>query len=433
MWTSELSRRLFAALWFAVAGAIPVGLSFLIVPMSSGKMFQIVTTSASILSAACCGCWLGAGILDETKTRSALRAAGRGLAIAGLSYLLLVVTEIIVAVIYNRNSGTDFIAMVYVIGIMFLLGLVFFGLLIAAVGAAAGGLLYLFQNKTVESSLSKIFLFLVGLTAFVSSAAGQDRNFAPDLVRQTRALKVSSLEKHMPPVLFEEWFTNAMGKAPSITWIVEDCGGGSPNFTGLDSDHRLCVVAEGVITDQLSAIVSIEYRKFLNGKGAAPELERITTGAPGTRYGYGPGELKELRKRVAEIKRSLVFVDPRDGEFFISDLEQWGGVQGMSVDTDKRSRGRFPNVWTKGQVDADGYLFPTLRNFYDGKRWSFETVTVHGISFKFSGKFEKTRLRENGDTENDHILKGHLTKFVKGKKAAEADLTFTFDPFNDAP
>ena len=278
-----------------------------------------------------------------------------------------------------------------------------------------------------------LFLFPFGLSALSSSAMGQDKNFAPDLVRQTRVLKVSSLEKHMPPVPLDEWFTKAMGKAPSITWSVEDCQGGRPNFKGLDSDHRLCVVAEGVITEQVSAIVSIKYKRFLNGKGAGPELERITTGAPGTRYGDNPGELKELAKRIAAIKRSLVFVDPRNGEFFIADLAQWEGLRGRSIDTDRSSRGRFPNVWKKGLVTADEYLFPTLRNFYDGKRWSFETVTAHGISFKFNGKFEKTRLRENGDTENDHILKGHLTKFTKGKISAESDLTFTVDPFRDAP
>ncbi len=269
--------------------------------------------------------------------------------------------------------------------------------------------------------------------ASASMAGAQERYFAPDLVRQTRVLKVSALEKRMPPIPLDAWFLKAMGKNPSVTWEAEDCGGGPPNFTGLDNVHRLCVVAEGVITEQLSAIVSIEYRTIVNGKAAGSRLERITICSPGARYGDDPGELKALPKRIAKIKRSLVFVDPTDGAFFIADLGEWEGLRGMSIDTQNGSRGRFPNVWKKGTVTTDCDLFPTQRNFYDGKRWSFETVTVHGTRFKFDGKFEKTRLRENGDTDNEHVLKGHLTKFVKRKITAESDLTFTFDPFRDAP
>lgn len=156
MLKSELARRLFAALWFAVAAAIPVGLSFLLTPMSSGTAYKIVTTAASIGAALICGLWLGAGILDEKKTKSAIRAASRGLAIAALSYLLLFIVELFVAVLYNSTSDTDAIfRLIYMIAIMFLFGLLFFGWLIAAVGAAAGGLLYLFQIKTDEIGIDK--------------------------------------------------------------------------------------------------------------------------------------------------------------------------------------------------------------------------------------------------------------------------------------
>ena len=153
---STLMNRMLAGIWFAVAAAIPVGLSFLLTPLPSGRVYQIVTTAASIFAAGFVGLWLGADILDEKSIKSAIRAAGRGVAIAALSYLLLIIIEIIALVAYNSSSDADAIfKLIYMTAIIFLLGLLFFGWLIAAVGAAAGGLLYLFQIKTVESGINK--------------------------------------------------------------------------------------------------------------------------------------------------------------------------------------------------------------------------------------------------------------------------------------
>ncbi len=278
-----------------------------------------------------------------------------------------------------------------------------------------------------------LFLTIIAVTTFVASTAAQDRYAASDLVRQTRGLKVSTLEKRMPAITLDDWLRKALGKNPKLTWSVEDCGGSPPSFAEIDDDHHLCVVAEGVIAEQMCAIVSVEYTKLVNGKPAVAKLERVTIGVPGTRYGDEPGLLAELPKRIAKIRRSLVFVDPRNGEFFISDLNQYEGILGMWIDTTRSSRGHVPNVWRKGGLDANEGRFTTIRNYYDGKRWSFTTSTVKGISFKFDGKFEKTRLREYGDAEGDHILKGHMIKFIKGKIFAESDLTFTFDVFHDAP
>lgn len=154
MLKSKLARRLFAGLWFAVAAAIPVALHFLIFlifPLSSGIIYQVVTSVVPILAASIGGLWLGAGILDEKKTKSAIGAAGRGLAIAVLSYLFLYIFEIIFGVIYNYdlNSEESF-RLIEVITTMFLYGSLLFGWLIAIVGAAAGGLLYLFRSGKVS-------------------------------------------------------------------------------------------------------------------------------------------------------------------------------------------------------------------------------------------------------------------------------------------
>ncbi len=154
MLKSKLARSLFAALWFAVAAAIPVGfffLVFLVSPFTSGTLHRVITTVVPILAAGIGGLWLGAGILDEKRTKSSIGAAGRGLAIAALSYLFLFVFELIFGTIYNneRNSE-DTYRLVELITSMFLYGLLLFGWLIVLVGAAAGVLLYLFRLKMMK-------------------------------------------------------------------------------------------------------------------------------------------------------------------------------------------------------------------------------------------------------------------------------------------
>ncbi|HVE59773.1 MAG TPA: hypothetical protein VNB22_23375 [Pyrinomonadaceae bacterium] len=155
MLKSELARRSFAALWFAVAAAIPVGfyfLVFLFTPFTSGIIYRVVTTVVPVFAAGIGGLWLGAGILDEKKTKSPIGAAGRGLAIAAFAYLFLFIFELVFGVIYNNDQNSEELyRLIEVITTMFLYGLLLFGWLIAVVGAAAGGLLYLFRSETVKA------------------------------------------------------------------------------------------------------------------------------------------------------------------------------------------------------------------------------------------------------------------------------------------
>jgi hypothetical protein len=153
MLTSEISRRAFAAAWFAVAASIPIGFYFLVDPLSSGTIYKIITIIGPILAAAIIGSWLGAAILD--KTRSGVRAALRGLTIAALSYLFFFILEVISFVLYNPtlNTADDFFKLVYMLALMFGVGLLLFGWLIALVGAAAGALLYQLRITAVGETI----------------------------------------------------------------------------------------------------------------------------------------------------------------------------------------------------------------------------------------------------------------------------------------
>lgn len=151
MLTAKWFRHCFAGVWFAAAAAIPVGFYFLIDPLSSGRIYKVATIVGPIISAGIAGALIGARILDEKKIRSAGRAVLCGLLTSGASYILFFVLEVWAAVLYNRDAGGEGIfRLIYTIAIMFAIGFVVLGWLIALVGAAAGRLLYIFQNRSVE-------------------------------------------------------------------------------------------------------------------------------------------------------------------------------------------------------------------------------------------------------------------------------------------
>jgi len=154
---SELSRRLFAGAWFAVAAVIPVAYYFLLLrgdggPQSGAGLPNFggslaLTASVPILIAGVCGLLLGSTILDAAETKGAGRAIVMGLAIALLSYLLLFTVS---AVLLSFNND-DIVGTIVFLGVLFLYGLVFVGWLVAVVGAAAGGLLYLYRLKVGQN------------------------------------------------------------------------------------------------------------------------------------------------------------------------------------------------------------------------------------------------------------------------------------------
>ena len=153
---SESARRLLAGAWFALAAAVPVAYYFLLNPLN-GKGLPILggslilTVVVPIFIAGVCGLALGADILNREETTNAFRAAGRGLLVALLSYLVLFVGATLVLA---AADSADVIGLIAVSAFFFFYGLIFIGWLIALVGAAAGGFLYLFGLKVMKLNLS---------------------------------------------------------------------------------------------------------------------------------------------------------------------------------------------------------------------------------------------------------------------------------------
>ena len=160
MVTSELSRRLFAGMWFAIAAVIPVVYYFLLFredgrPPGAGAILfagsAVMTAGVPVVIAGICGLLLGATILDAEEVKTAGQAIVRGLMVALLSYLLLfTVSALILA--FNND---DLAGLIVTWAILFLMGLLVVGWLVALVGGVAGWLLYLYRLKSqVNNSLT---------------------------------------------------------------------------------------------------------------------------------------------------------------------------------------------------------------------------------------------------------------------------------------
>ena len=145
---SEIARRSLAGMWFAFAGTIPAGYFLLAAPLSGGGLptfggSVLLTAVVPIAVSGICGLALGSDILDPEITESVFQAIGRGLFIAGLSYLLLFTGSALVLAFLTE----DLIGLIFLEVFVFLYGLFFIGWLLALVGAAAGGLLYLYRQR----------------------------------------------------------------------------------------------------------------------------------------------------------------------------------------------------------------------------------------------------------------------------------------------
>lgn len=69
MLKTELARRLFASLWFAVAAAIPVVFFLCVWGMSGAGPMRVIIPGVPILAAVIGGLTSGAGILDGEKVK----------------------------------------------------------------------------------------------------------------------------------------------------------------------------------------------------------------------------------------------------------------------------------------------------------------------------------------------------------------------------
>ena len=146
--TTGSGRCLFAGIWFAAAGFIPVAYYLLRfgdgLPILGGSI--VLTALIPTFISGFMGLVLGSNILYPEETKTEFKAIGFGFSVAALSFFLLFVVP---AILTFSVSG-DIFGTVAAFAIFFLYGLMMVGWLAAIVGAAAGGLLYLFRLKMMK-------------------------------------------------------------------------------------------------------------------------------------------------------------------------------------------------------------------------------------------------------------------------------------------
>jgi hypothetical protein len=187
---SGLRPRLFAAAVFATAAVLPVILFFCIFGRS-GALFQGPSETPNgfmiwffgivpVWAAASLGFTFGARLADPSERTTDLRAAGRGIAIALLSYVAFMANWIGAALVNNvlmdpyPYSHQSFAGLLGWFAVIFVLGLVLTGWLIVGAGAFAGLLLkyitarFRFSQRwntstRVSASQARSWNILVGL------------------------------------------------------------------------------------------------------------------------------------------------------------------------------------------------------------------------------------------------------------------------------
>jgi hypothetical protein len=149
---TELTRRLLAGVWFAVAGAIPVAYYFLISDQDYRPRFSVAFTlllfvGIPILMAGISGFALGYTILEAKEVKSLGQAMVRGLIVSLLSYFFFFMTSSLVLAVSNKAEPG------FIIGwtVFFFYGFILAGWLIAVMGLVGGCLLYLYRLKRIDN------------------------------------------------------------------------------------------------------------------------------------------------------------------------------------------------------------------------------------------------------------------------------------------
>jgi hypothetical protein len=134
--------------WFAVAAVIPVAFYYLLF-RAGGQWFDAglpFFPGSPILIGGISGLLLGSSILDPEEVSTEGQAAVRGLLVGLLSYLLLFTVSAVILAFKDKDP----VGLVITWTIIFFMGLLFVGWLIAGVGAIAGWLLFQYRVKTVD-------------------------------------------------------------------------------------------------------------------------------------------------------------------------------------------------------------------------------------------------------------------------------------------
>jgi hypothetical protein len=143
-----LGPRLLAAWWFALAAAIPASLAYLLIfrltgsHIKSGVWFSL---EMPVVLAAALAFALGAPLVRGLRV-GMLKAALRGILIASMTYLVLVISWVMAHAISSGSNAADALVAMVTVGSF---GALLFGWPIVISGAIAGMTLAFFTHRPV--------------------------------------------------------------------------------------------------------------------------------------------------------------------------------------------------------------------------------------------------------------------------------------------
>lgn len=277
------------------------------------------------------------------------------------------------------------------------------------------------------------FFATATVLAFSLFSNAQSKPEDLSVVIQTKRFMASGIERGLDSRNFGAWVQDLAGKNNPVTWQVNDCGrqiGIPEGYFGNNS--AICTKTSAKITDKLTLHIYIEFATCRQGRIGSPRVRYIFVGDEAQADGAEYEDLRAMRNELINIKRSLASFEPNDGDFHIAmdGPEAFEGVSEILVNTrDYNSKGIPIPVKKNGilYTKTDGYKM--LNIIFDGKRLSFDTATVKGVSFRFDGAVENLSVDSHGAYTRDTALRGRGTKLVKGKKVSEGEILLNYESF----
>ena len=292
-----------------------------------------------------------------------------------------------------------------------------------------------FKISTLKFPIRIVAIFCLAMVLGIFASA-QSKKQERVATTYAKDYLVSRIEKGLPSQAFGVWFQELVGKKIPIRWEINDCGEQTGTSADRGRDFPMCVQASAKMSANVFVSVNTQYGTFKRG---------ITRMKPVVRYisigeeigGEYIENLVDLQKRLLQLPQDVDFFDPNGGEFVMSAEKNPTGFEDfreMYIQTkDFNQSNKLVAVKPNGGVESwKQSIFAMRKIFFDGKRWSFETAPIGGVSYKFNGKFINIKRYPDGRMDSDNVLKGRLIKFLKGKPSAAADLIFSFQVADDS-
>jgi hypothetical protein len=156
----------------------------------------------------------------------------------------------------------------------------------------------------------------------------------------------------------------------------------------------------------------------------------ICAGIAGDLHGRTSREPSELQKLNSSVPEDDTF-SLGDGRFEIQGRKPKGLTEFRSLYLEgavlKSAPGRrlLPQApgTVRGEIQGQG-KFKLRNSRFEGEHLIVETAAVRGVSYKFEGKV--SNYSPDGSGVIQPQFKGTLTRFARGKKAAEAQVTLVW-------